>query len=302
MAPTGNLYNLFIAIAYAQQAAQRTIEPEAPLDIQNIRQYNLHNPGFDAWEQYIRIYKKLRGNRIRTKDVAAGMMAFSLDPCSEYLMDQIGINRIEQEITKLPWVPKQTYHYPVSGKVVGFNPTQVSPEQYIRTLPNTSNETFGQMSEEVHQNLQKGYTSIYDSLLINAEQYHKEYLMLWYDRAPHYTPEVFLKTLHHINRRTYFSKEVFRPLIYALESTPMKSPEIQRSFSYCGFLSSSTPTSLSIAIYGKTKSGQHVELVCVFQQLSRKEHIDLSALMHDFAFELIEEPIFREKIQSLLSK
>lgn len=286
--PIGSLINLVVAIEYAQQASQHKIEPEMSVELEAVSKYNMNSGQYQIWKDYMTYTRKIRGNRVRIKDIATGMITFSSEACAEFIMEILGVDNINNQLQKLKMF-NHTPIYPLSSaRILCHNPYLRPAYDYMDSLRKLSQKEYINASMAMHRTIQEDSLGKIKSSFKSLEMFAQSYRELWSERVPQGNMKDYLMLLELINKREYFSEEEQIYLDYILERIPMKSDEINVSFVHCGFMTASTNSSLSLGMYVVDKKGRKIQISCCFDQLSRSEHIDLSEALNSFAFEILE--------------
>ncbi|GMQ25059.1 serine hydrolase [Algoriphagus sp. oki45] len=291
--PLASTVKIILAIAYAEQAASGEIDPEELVSLEELDQLYVANTdggAHPAWLESIR--ENVQNERIPLREVAKGMIRYSSNANTEWLLYRLGYDRVNGILDSLG-INQHTEIYPiVSALFVGKELFPgLAGEELEGKMKALSPEEYIQSTLDIHQKL------------INDSTYKKDLgdlslpiQKIWSDRLPSSTVEDYVSVMEKINRRAYFSKATQQHLHEVLEQS-MENPSNQEKYQHRGSKGGSTAFVLTKALYATDKKGNRTEMAYFLNDLSILESTRLQMSMSEFEQEVLENSSFRKKIQ-----
>ena len=102
--PLASTVKIIVAIEFAKQAAAGKINLDELVQVADLDRYYL--PGTDGnahpnWKQQATTSGKIAGGRVPLRDVAKGMIRYSSNANTEYLMERLGLDAINANLREL---------------------------------------------------------------------------------------------------------------------------------------------------------------------------------------------------------
>ncbi|MEO9023239.1 MAG: serine hydrolase [Ginsengibacter sp.] len=298
--PLASTVKIIVAIEFSKQAAYHRVDVNKMVPLSDLDKYYIAHTDGDAHPHWIS-YEKQQGNIINDSvsllEVAKGMMLFSSNANTEYLMDLLGIDNVNSNI-KLLGVKDHTIIYPlVSSLFLYQNPRHTKEEKIIKQIEKFSDEQYARATLLIHDQLKndstyKGKFRLQD--LTAGMQ--KE----WSDRLPASTTEEYVRICNILNNRKIFDEKTYAVLSQILE-TIMQNPTNREWLSHAGMKGGSTMFVLTKALYATLKNGTKIELAYFFNNLSQEENDRLQKWMNDFELAILSSDDFRKKVAESLN-
>ena len=102
--PLASTVKIIVAIEYALQINDRQLEKDQMVPLDHLDRYYLKGTDGGAHEEWLVDMKesgKLKNNQVSLHEVAKGMMLYSSNANTDYLMDILGVDNINQRIDEL---------------------------------------------------------------------------------------------------------------------------------------------------------------------------------------------------------
>lgn len=293
--PLASTVKIIVAIEFAKQAAANVFSKDAKIPVKELEKYYLPNTDGDAypkWLSYEKSIQHITGDSVKLIDVARGMIIFSSNANTEYLMDLLGFTNVESNLQSLG-LTQHTPIYPLVASLFFYqNPKHLNEDKIIKEIKGMSDESYAHAAFLIHMELK------------NDSNYKKKFrpqdLSLkmqkeWSDRLPSSTTREYVQLCSILNNRKYFSKETYSTLSMVLESL-MENPANAAWLDHAGMKGGSTIFVLTKALYATLKDGTKLEMAYFFNDLTNEENVKLQHWMNDFELKVLNDSSFRKKI------
>jgi D-alanyl-D-alanine carboxypeptidase len=270
--PLASTVKIIIAIEYAYQAAAGKIDPMQWIDTAELDKYYIRNTDGNAhpkWLSYMKAMTRLQNGKVQLQEVAKGMIDFSSNANTEYLLDLLGVDNVNKRLTALGLTNHDSLYYFVSS--LGVLNGKTVPE-----LEQLSMQEYRALSAEQHNKMkaEPTYKNNIVFLPLNVQR-------VWSDRLPAATAKDYVSVMQKINSRTYFDSTTQKHLSIMMERL-MDNPANQQWLKHAGMKGGSTSWVLTKALYATTTTGEATELAYFFNDLTDEEFEQLSMNMNSF--------------------
>jgi D-alanyl-D-alanine carboxypeptidase len=292
MMPLASVVKIIIAIEYAQQSANGKINPDEPVSLTEIDKYYIPKLDGDAQPNWIDSLKSLnliKDNSVSLKEVAKGMIDFSSDANMEYLIEILGIDNINKNISTLG-LKNHDKIYPIYSyllapyELMKKNDNLPEKERIAKAkeeLRNMTKEQFYLLAMQEHNKLANDIDGAYKKEVDIEKWYDNEFDKIFSDRMVPSTTEDYGLLLSKINDRNYFSPQVQNYLDQVMEG-PMESAGNQELFQHLGMKGGSTNYILNTALYAIDKKDDSTEIVLFINNIEQKDYKELQGNMNKF--------------------
>ena len=293
--PLASTVKIIVAIEFAKQAAHNVFDKNEKVPLSEIDKYYIPNTDGGAhprWINYERNLGNIINDSVRLIDVARGMIIFSSNANTEYLMDMLGFDNITNNL-QLLGLKKHTPIYPlVSSLFLYQNPRKLNEDKIIRVIQKLSDEDYAKAAFLIHRELK------------NDSNYKKKFrpqdLTLkmqreWSDRLPSSTTKEYVQLCSILNNRKYFDDNTYAVLAEVLE-TLMEVPANKTWLLHAGMKGGSTIFVLTKALYATLKNGTKIEMAYFFNDLTGEENVRLQKWMNDFEIKVLTDESFRKQM------
>ena len=296
--PLASTVKIIVAIEFAKQAAHNIFNENAKIPLSELDKYYLPNTDGSAhpnWIDYERKNGNIINDSVKLIDVAKGMIMFSSNANTEYLMDLLGFNNIKNNL-QLLGLKKHTPIYPlVSSLFLYQNPKHLKEEKIIKQIQSFNNEQYAKTTFIIHEQLK--HDSSY------KQKFRPQDLTLtmqkeWSDRLPASTTKEYAQLCNILNNRKFFDEKTYHILSQVLE-TIMENPANASWLLHAGMKGGSTIFVLTKALYATLKDGTKIELVYFFNDLTGEENARLQKWMNDFELKILSDENFRKKVKEI---
>jgi D-alanyl-D-alanine carboxypeptidase len=230
---------------------------------------------------------------VKLIDVARGMIMFSSNANTEFLMDLLGFQKVNHNI-ELFGLKKHSPIYPmVSSLLMYQNPKNFKEEKILKEINKLSEGEYAKSTMLLHDQMKED--SDYKNNF-RPEDLTFKMQKIWSDRLPSSTTKDYVRIGSVLNDRKNFNQNTFGILAEVLE-TMMESPANQNLFLHAGMKGGSTIFVLTKDLYATLKNGTRIELAYFFNDLSQVENLQLQSWMNDFELKILTDESFRKRMK-----
>ncbi|GIO09907.1 D-alanyl-D-alanine carboxypeptidase [Brevibacillus reuszeri] len=302
---------LVIALEYAKQAAKGKINPSKKVSLDDLALFYV--PGSDgnaheAWLKDIETRQVVQNGKVSLQEVAKGMIKFSSNANSEYLLMLLGINKVNDNLDDLNFNKHEKF-FPSYASII-FVPYSImstlDPDlpfdervDLVKTqLSNMSQKKFIAEADKIFKILQKDKTGRYKDQVV-------EELYPWYDseindlivaRLPKGTTKEYATLMNKINSRSYLSNKVQEELDAVIEN-PLKPDS---PFTHVGLKGGSTAKVLTMSFYSTDKNGNKIELALFTNELTKAEFQQIAQHLSVFLLERVQDEDYLDDLKQYL--
>lgn len=289
MMPLASTMKVLVALEFSKQAAHKVFDMDARVALSDLAKYYLPNTDGNAHPQWIQQEKK-SGKIIRDSvsllEVARGMIQFSSNANTEYLMDLLGLENINNNYRLMGVKDFTPLSYLVSSLMLYQNPHKMKEDKILKQIRLLTADEYQKATSMIHAQLKFNPNYI--------QQFRPQDLTLtmqkvWSDRLPASTTRSYAHIGEILNNRKIFEKSTYDILTQVLE-TAMENPANQQYFQVLGMKGGSTAFVLTKMLYATLKSGEKIELAYFFNDLDYAEVQQLTPLMNTFEIRMIFDP------------
>jgi len=299
MMPLASTVKIMVALEFAKQAAKNVVNENSYLSIKELDKFYLPNTDGGAhpnWLQYEKLKGHIKNDSIQLINVARGMILFSSNANTEYLMGLLGLDNVKNNI-QLLGIKQHSAIYPmVSSLFMYQNPRNKPEESIIKGISKLSDEQYSRFIYDMHKALK------YDTVLktkFRPQDLTMKMQKVWSERLPSSTAKEYAHICNVLNNRRYFDAETYTILTKVLESV-MENPANQQWLKHAGMKGGSTAWVLTKALYATLKDGTRIEMAYFFNNLDLQENGKIQKWMNAFELKIMSDGNFRKKMTQLL--
>lgn len=288
--PLASVVKIVVALEYAHQVMEDTIDPATEVPLSDLDVYYVEGTDGGAHPDWLRDQVEDETS-VPLKEVAAGMITYSSNANTDYLIDLLGADAIHQRLEEFEIPSHDPVHPIVSPLLLVLDEKRnSSSKQWMEELEQMDDETFLNNVYDIHEQLKDGTfdTSGVDQLSLKEQQ-------LWSDRLPGSTARVYGELLREIVTGN-FDSEV-NEIMRALLQWPMEMvPENRDQFEVVGAKGGSTAFIMNQAMYIETKDGTQYEIVLLTDDLSFFQMLMVQNNIDYFILSLVQDDSFRSEV------
>ena len=299
--PLASTVKTIIAIEFARQAAAGIIKLDDEIDTLELDKYYFSGTDGNAhpnWLEYVRKEKLSKGSKVKLLEVAKGMIRFSSNANTEFLMDKLGFENLNALLDTLGLTAHQKFYPFVSALVVCQKPKDEDIKPFIENLESMSMENYIKKSFEAHEKFKT------DSLFkkkFDCESIYIDQEKIWSNRLIGGSPKQYVSVMQKINSRTYFDSTT-QIIIDDIFEWSLKNKENKFSAKHFGMKGGSTTYVLTEALYATDFENNKTEIAIFFNNLTELENIKLQSSFDEFILKVLTDDEFRKKMIVLFKK
>lgn len=296
--PLASTMKIMVAIEFAKQAAFHVFDPEKKVPLNEIDKYYL--PGTDGnahpqWIKYEKANSHISDDSVSLLNVARGMILFSSNANTEYLMDLLGLHNINNNYGLMGIKDFTPVYYFVSALMLYQNPKNLKEEKVLKEIRSFSQRNYINACSMIHDQLKNKteYKKLFRPQDLSVAM-QKE----WSNRLPESTTKSYAHIAQIINNRKIFSPETYQVLSKVLESI-MENPANKQWLDHAGMKGGSTMFVLTKCIYATLKTGDKTALAYFFNDLNLSEEQKLEKWMNAFELNILSDRQFLNQLKDL---
>ncbi len=289
--PLASTVKTIIAIEYARQAAAGRIDPDERIDTAALAKYYVPGTDGDAHPEWLKsMHQKqlVTEGKVRLEEVAKGMIRFSSNANTEYLMDRLSFDSVNACIGRLGLKSQQPLYPFVSALFI----SQALKLQQLKDMPM---DKYVAASYAIHERMKNdtSFKRSFRNLPLAVQR-------IWSDRLPGGTTREYAGIMKKINSRTFFT-ETEQKHMDALMEGLLENPKNRAWLSHAGFKGGSTAFVFTMALYATTKKGERTELAYFFNGLTVWEALLLQSAANEFHLKLLTNVEERTKLLNIIN-
>ncbi|MGG0186226.1 serine hydrolase [Bacillus rhizoplanae] len=296
--PVASTMKLIVALEFTRQVGEGKIDPNELVSMNDINRYYVPKTDGGAHERWQNVLMKkglIEENAVTLEQVARGMMKFSSNANTEYLMERLGIENINENINKLGLPSHQPLFPIVSSLYIPgylYKELHVPKQQLAHTLRTMPQEEYCRYAMLIHERLkQKGPQLQNEIPLFLGEKYDK----IWSDRLPAASANDYMILLEKANHQKGFTKEEEKEWSQLVESD-MQGKKYRQHFRHAGQKNGYTPWSLSKAVYATDKHGNCTEIVFLANNVNEEDSVELRKHLLNLHFQILQSDKYKATV------
>ncbi|MFD1204562.1 serine hydrolase [Sporosarcina contaminans] len=300
--PLASTVKMLIAVEYAMQIDEGTLNKDQYVSLNDLSRYYYKGTDGNAHEEWLKAMEsagKVANNQVTLHDVAKGMITYSSNANTEYLIDLIGISSINER-AKLLGLTQHEDIYPIVSALLipDYLKNETKDEKkLIEELEKMPIETYRDIAKELSGKLKDGTLKIEDYMFNMPLDLQR----VWSDRLIGASANDYGKLLAVIsnNELPSIANQTIRDLL----EWPMEINEGNHErFAHLGAKGGSTAFILNDALYAEDHNGKKIEIVFLTDNLSRWQQLQLALNLNSFESKLLGSDNYRLKVQKKLSE
>lgn len=286
---------IIIAIEYSKQVADGTINKDELVPLGDLACYYIPNTdggAHEAWLKTIEEEYKGKPNSASIQEVAKGMIHFSSNANTEYLLDLLGVNNINKNLYELQLTKHDDLYYFTSSFFIPIYlklTESLSSKEIREQIKHMDPQTYQDYAYKVHQQLKQGKTNefIENISLINNIEIQKATS----NRLPKATVKDYAHLMNQINQDEILSEEILAILKDILGRYPKES----MPFSELGFKGGSTDFVTTWAMYAIDDAGNHLSVAAFIDDQKRLDIMWVGEKLPQTIFKLLGDKSFADE-------
>ena len=293
--PLASTVKILVAVEFAKQVGNGVIDKNTWVPLDELDKYYLPNTDGNAhpkWLEYEKKNSHISNDSVRLIDVARGMIMFSSNANTEYLMELLGLDNIKSNIG-LFGLQHHTTIYPLAASLLMYqNPKQLSEDKILKAIGKLSDDNYSKYVYSLHVQLKHNKTF---KAYFRPQDLTMKMQELWSSRLPASTTKDYVHMANILNNRRFLNDSAYN-IIREVMEFPMENNAFKTVFKQYGVKGGSTAFVLTHVIYLTTKTNNKMELAVFFNNLSPAEEKKLEGWLDAFEASVIFDASFRKKL------
>jgi D-alanyl-D-alanine carboxypeptidase len=294
--PLASTVKIVIAIEYAHQVAIGELQADEQVPLSELEKFFIKGTDGGAHQAWLgSISSDTLSETTSLEQIAKGMIKYSSNANTEYLLARLGLNRVNARIESLGFQHHSNLYYIVSALFVGKElfpgVTGSKLEKKLRKLPL---EKYVAATNLIHKKLIEDptYKNEIGDLSIDIQK-------IWSDRLPAGSPSDYVSMMKKLNDKSYFKAKVYEYLDPVMEQV-MENPANQAWLRHSGTKGGSTAFVLTKALYATDKEGNTTEMALFFNEVGFLDMMQLLGGLNMFELQLLSDRLFRKRTEEAL--
>ncbi|MFJ7951320.1 serine hydrolase [Lysinibacillus sp. NPDC096418] len=300
--PLASTVKMLIAVEYAMQIDAGLLTKDSSVSVDDLKRYDYKNSNGNAhkdWLTEMDSKGSIKNNEVSLHDVAKGMITYSSNANTDYLIDLLGIANINERANSLGLTQHEEVYPIVSALLISkhMDSTSKSEKQLIQEIKEMPMEIYRSTAAKLSEQMKDGTIKIEDisfDLPMNLQR-------VWSDRLIGASANDYGKFLAIISNDEL--PEGAGDIARELLEWPMQyNPVNHERFIHFGAKGGSTAFVLTEAMYAEDHKGDKFEIVILTDDLNFWQGLMLRNNMNSFESKLLGSEDYRLKIQKELSE
>lgn len=308
--PLASTVKIIIAIEFAQQAANKDINPAEKINIEDLSRFYIPGTDGGAHEAWLNEYGLINKQTVTLREIAKGMISHSSNANTEFLMMHLGLDKINANLEKLLLTGHEQIYPFVSALFIPYEIAQQKRfnihdkkdvKKIMEYMENMSETAYIEETIKIHNKLSQDFAGKYKDQVNIKSWYNNAFDRLVSERFVRSTTAEYILILQRMNEEIYFTKDV-RDYLQMIMEWPMNRGKNQKRFKRLGGKGGSTAYILTYAFYAEDKLGNKTELAAFFNDVYGYETIKLSNSSSDFQLAVLTgDSKWERKIKSFFA-
>lgn len=293
--PLASTAKIVIAVEFAKQVSEGKISRDEQISLQELEKYYVKNTDGGAhpnWLEDAKARGLVKNGQIALEEVAKGMIHYSSNANTTYLLEKLGIERVNESIKELELTSHDKFSsYTASLYMRGYVEKELhGPEnQSLETIRNMSKDEYNKHVLQIHEWMKDKEEWKKRDLPLKVDM---EFQRIWSDRLVGANAKDYMSIMGKINSRNYFPKSMQDEIENVFKGTVKNS-----KFEYAGQKGGSTAFVLTKSLYTTDKQGNKIEVVIMFNDIDNQiTHQKLRNNIDYFIRDVITSEEFRVKL------
>ncbi len=297
---------IMVAIEFAYQIGEGVVAADEQIPLMELDAYyveGLDGGAHEAWLNDMNEKNLIQNEGVPLREVAKGMIAYSSNANTEFLMDKLDIKKIENRMQELNITEHDSLYYFTASLFIPYElKNEYFPEKsmkeakdHIVSLMNKMEEKERiQRSTDIHEKLKTDPT--YKNETSITDWWNADFDQLFSDKFIRSSAKEYATVLQKINHEM-LPQQAQAEMEYTMGSL-MENEANQQWLRRAGKKGGSTAYILTDALYVENKEDDNFELVIFFNELKWYESYKLMKSLNEFELKMLTDEQFRTKLTS----
>lgn len=299
--PLASMVKIVIALQYAMALENNELSRETRVSLDELANFYLQNSDGGAHEEWLAAMDAagaIKDNTVSLHDVAKGMVTYSSNANTDYLIHLLGAEAINARIADIGLTEHDDVYPIVAALYMSDVVTKdgMSEEQVIQALRDMPIEDYGDAAFQLSADMQTGALNLQNETLQLSSKLQK----VWSDRLIGATAREYGKLLRLISSDALppTAAEAMRNLM----EWPMElNKDNEAHYAHLGAKGGSTMFILNNALYSEDLEGNQFELVYFTNNLNWLDMLLLQKNRNSFEAHVLNDAAFRQKVVAALT-
>lgn len=298
--PLASTVKILIALEYAMQVEENKIQKDQRIPLEDLNRFywkNTDGGAHEAWLEAVKQNGGIQNNEVTLHDVAKGMVTYSSNANTDYLINLLGVDAINQRKTELGLTQHEDV-YPIGSALLIPDYIQkegMSEKELIKALQNLSMEDYRNLAQSISLQMKTGEIKANETTFDSSPAVQR----VWSDRLIGASANDYGKLLALISNDELppNAAETIRDLM----EWPMQlNIENYKKYKHIGSKGGSTLFVLNNAMYVENLKGDQYEIVLLLNDLKFHEHFLLRNNRKSFESKLMNDANYRDEVLDAL--
>ena len=296
--PLASTVKILIAIEYAMQVEENKIQKDQRVSLDELNYFYLNSDGsHEAWLDVMKRDGGIQNNEVSLHDVAKGMITFSSNANTDFLINLLGVDAINKRKTALGLAQHEDVYPIVSAQYIpkSIKKDGMSEKQLINALNEMSMEQYRTLAKSLSLQMKTGEIDLSETSIESSFDIQR----VWSDRLIGASANDYGKLLSLISNDELPS--IAAETIRDLMEWPMQlNKENHKRYAHIGAKGGSTQFVLNDAMYAEDLNGDKYEIVLLFDNLNLIDTLLLNHNWNSFESKLLRDADYRNKVRDMI--
>ena len=299
--PLASLSKIVIAMAYIDEVEAGRLEPDQQVPIASLERFNIEDENYENWLLLGQKEGWINNGVVALRYVAQGVIRLSSSANADFLMDIVGIKKINALLKRY----KLPNHQPIfpfnASAILSHNEQNLQKKVFLSAMDELSDQEYMQQVLQVQAKLAADTNGFYKLSLPKHNAKNQAYRKLWSDRFSKAPAQSYAKLLGLLAERSNFSTTTLDEIDFVFENwTFQENPGIDQQLDHLTYKAGSTGFLLNTVLSTTDKEGNQATVVLFMNELNPKFHRLIGKTIGDYVFKLAMEEAFVQEVQEAL--
>lgn len=298
--PLASTVKIPIAIEYAFQVEEGLLDCQQLISLDELNKFYLKGTDGNAHEEWlkdIRANNKVKENQVTLHEIVKGMITYSSNANTEFLLHLLGVSEINKRINSLGLTDHEPIYPMVSPLLIpDYIANESSKDEIIEALEAMPIERYRELATDLSNRMEASDIDIESYFYKHPLDIQK----IWSDRLPGASASDYARLLAIISNDELPTEAaaIMRDVMEWLMEFNEANHDVYAHF---GSKGGSTAFILNDALYAEDLDGNKTEIVLFTDQLNLWENIMIGHNMNSFIGNIIGNETYREEVKQELN-
>lgn len=291
--PLASAVKTIVAIEFARQCDSKKISATKQVAVRDLNKYYIPGTDGGAQPEWLKSLGKTAADSVSLLDAAKGMVKYSSNANTEFLLDLLGLANINKNIKALNLKGHQPlYYFTASALMTCLKPAGIAEDKWISELRAMPVAEYVKKCEQAHQKLKTDPSFIKQ---FNFANLSLKIQRVWSDRLVASTTADYAQLMQKIAEGKSFPPET-QTILESILEWPMNYAGNRAQFNHLGQKGGSTAFVLTDAFYALPKKGPQLACSFFFNGLTETESAFINQNFGSFEASILTDAAFRKKL------